>query len=51
MGVAHDGTVKLVVPHAKLVELGGQAFALADEVTNKKDVNRRFCMIPLASTS
>lgn len=48
--VAPDGTVKLVAPYAKPMELGWQAFALslvADEATNKeRGVNRRFLHDP-----
>ncbi|WP_035688113.1 hypothetical protein, partial [Bradyrhizobium sp. Cp5.3] len=48
--VAPDGTVKLVAPYAKPMELGWRAFALslvADEVTNnERGVNRRFLHDP-----
>lgn len=48
--VAPDGTVKLVAPYAKPMELGWQAFALSlvsDEVTNKeRGVKRRFLRDP-----
>ncbi|WP_439371757.1 nodulate formation efficiency C protein [Bradyrhizobium sp. DASA03120] len=48
--VAPDGTMKLLAPHAKPMELGWQAFALslvADEVANdERGVNRRFLHDP-----
>ncbi|MCA1393325.1 nodulate formation efficiency C protein [Bradyrhizobium sp. BRP20] len=48
--VAPDGTVKLVTPYAKPMELGWQAFALSlvvDEVANnERGVNRRFLHDP-----
>ncbi|WP_245453965.1 nodulate formation efficiency C protein [Bradyrhizobium sp. AC87j1] len=48
--VAPDGTMKLVAPYAKPMELGWQAFALslvADEVTNdERGANRRFLHDP-----
>ncbi|WP_246709053.1 MULTISPECIES: nodulate formation efficiency C protein [Bradyrhizobium] len=48
--VAPDGTMRLVAPHAKPMELGWQAFALslvADEVANnERGVNRRFLHDP-----
>ncbi|WP_035688013.1 hypothetical protein [Bradyrhizobium sp. Cp5.3] len=48
--MAPDGTMKIVVPYAKPMELGWQAFAvslIADEVTSDESgVNRRFLYNP-----
>ncbi|WP_439373122.1 hypothetical protein [Bradyrhizobium sp. DASA03120] len=53
--VAPDGTVKIIVPDAKPMDLGWRAFALslvAEEATNReRGVNRRFLHDPASFVS